>query len=185
MRLRGRACDELTALEQGVELCPHALESTRSAAAMSWAPTCGVANVAFLPCRSCSVTPRAAEQPPQTWMGTCRSISLLKNSETGGQPTGTVALATTSESPPARYIVQPLVLRHRPTGLERLTEGGASLRAARLLGRWPASATRRRGAPTGWPSGRAGHAADAAEASLAALLPATRRPRAIKWLFQG
>jgi hypothetical protein len=59
-----------------------------SAAATFSAKTLGVTNWAFLPCRSASATPRAAEHFPQTQIGTRASKSLFIISISGGMATG-------------------------------------------------------------------------------------------------
>src|SRR5689334_9598698 len=55
----------------------------------------GSENAAFLPARSSARTPRAREQAPQTWIGTRCAITFASASESGAQPTGTTAFATT------------------------------------------------------------------------------------------
>src|SRR5262249_43162844 len=54
----------------------------------------GTANVAFLPSSSASRTPRAREHAVQTWSGILWARVLARISASGGQPTGTTALAT-------------------------------------------------------------------------------------------
>src|SRR5215471_3489182 len=55
----------------------------------------GSENAAFLPARSSLRTPRALEHAPQTWIGTRCAITFASASESGAQPTGTTAFATT------------------------------------------------------------------------------------------
>ena len=68
--------------------------STLSAHSQSSTKMTGVANVAFLPARSLSRTPRALAHAPQTWIGTLCSRAFAMASDSGGQPTGTMEAAT-------------------------------------------------------------------------------------------
>ena len=67
-----------------------------SVAATFSAKILGVMNCAFLPCRSASVTPRAAEHRPQTQIGTLASKTFCIISPRGGMATGLSALAMLS-----------------------------------------------------------------------------------------
>src|SRR5213076_3081744 len=69
------------------------VDTTLSAAATFSAKIFGVTNCAFNDLRSCSVTPRATEQRPQTQIGTRCSTTLRIISASDGMPTGNTALA--------------------------------------------------------------------------------------------
>src|SRR5262249_15191018 len=73
---------------------PHSVRilSAPSTSATSFG---GSENAAFFPARSSARTPRAREQAPQTWIGTRCAITFASASESGAQPTGTTAFATT------------------------------------------------------------------------------------------
>ena len=68
--------------------------STLSAHSTSPTKMTGVANVAFLPARSLSRTPRALAHAPQTWIGILCSTVFAMASDSGAQPTGTTDAAT-------------------------------------------------------------------------------------------
>src|SRR5216117_4309297 len=87
-----RALGELGPVAEDDDLHPQ-VETTLSAAATFSAKIFGVTNCAFMDLRSCSVTPRATEQRPQTQTGTRCSTTLRIISASGGMPTGSTALA--------------------------------------------------------------------------------------------
>jgi hypothetical protein len=76
---------------------PARRQTTRTfvAQAMASAVSCGLVNLAFLPAKSVSTTPRAVAQALQTkigiWCSTIFAIARLS----GGQPTGVMFAATT------------------------------------------------------------------------------------------
>lgn len=79
------------------DVCSEAQKlTTRSAATSASAKLLGVPHVAFLPCKSSSVTARALAQPPQTWIGMPCSMTLGSRSRSGGQPTPSIWSTMTS-----------------------------------------------------------------------------------------
>src|ERR1700747_3051289 len=83
--------------QEGLATMLTRLQTTRTfvAQAIASAVICGLVNLAFLPAKSVSTTPRAVAQALQTKIGIWCSITFAIAWLSGGQPTGVMFVART------------------------------------------------------------------------------------------